>query len=135
MPAPAEVLASVGSRRGCKLVTTPEEWNAIQTTGHPPKTKKPLECPESDFAISYLGIVHDGRTKIYGPRDCSGVSAFTNDAEPGTERYSISFSIRNTSKKSTRVSGSAKKGFPYWRRGRGCGPVWPAPLAAPCSSA
>jgi hypothetical protein len=104
VPSPSDVLAAIKNSRPCKLATTPAEWKAIQSGSRLQKAKKPAQCGARDFVIFFPVIIHDGRTKHYGARECSGVSAFTDDADPSRHLYSIGFSIRNVSQDSLSLS-------------------------------
>jgi hypothetical protein len=98
VPSAQDVLSTMKPGRLCKLATTAEEWRAMQNGGRMPKGKKPAQCSSNGVTVSYPVVIRDGRTKYYPPRECSGVSAFTDDGDDGRELYSIGFTVRNSSK-------------------------------------
>jgi hypothetical protein len=96
VPSPEDILLAIKTHKPCKLAMTEIEWRRISSNVAPSKKdRKPATCGNRDFLISYPIVVHDGTKKNYGARECSGISAFTDDNAGERQFYTLGFTVRN----------------------------------------
>ena len=105
VPSPQEILLATKAHKPCKLTMTELEWRRITNDVKPSKKdKKPATCGNRDFELNYPLIVHDGTTRHYGGRECSGISAFSGGIAGQKEFYTVGFNVRNKTKEAISLS-------------------------------